>query len=290
MSGFTYQKPEERTYLKGLVEFLIYKGEKELADLLQGAKCIISPSTAFSHKRWNAYWTTIYFYVPISRLKSVTQDKIDRLLSICDEIMPRENGLDVMHVEFSPLLEPAETIDESIVEVEDATAHLSQEVMAKILPPDVKQNGRDMAGLYLYLYCVENSLRLFIDLVARKNFGEQYLGKLKISRETRNRIVQRKADEKKKRWLPARGGSDIFYLDFKDLGTIIQNNWELFSEYFPDLNWIVTKIDELSDCRNLVAHNSFLEVHQRNMIKVYYTSILKQLNDTLASRAHNPSE
>jgi hypothetical protein len=290
MSGFTYQKPDEQAYLNALVKFLAYKHEKELADLMQGAKCVISHSNTFSRKRWDAYWTTIYFYVPVSRLESITQEKIDKLVQICDEIMPKEAGLDVMHVEFSPLLESAETIDTSISEVEDVAAHLSQEIMAKILPADVKQNGKDMAGVYLYLYCVENSLRLFIETVARKKLGDQYLDKLRMSRETRDRIVQRKANEKKKKWLPTRGGSDIFYLDFKDLGSIIQNNWKLFSHYFPDLNWITTKIDEISDCRNLVAHNSFLDVHQRNLVKVYYTSILRQLNETLRDSTHNLSE
>ena len=46
-------------------------------------------------------------------------------------------------------------------------------------------------------------------------------------------------------------------------------------------NWIVTKIEELSACRNLVAHNSYLEEHQRSLVKVYYTNILIQLNSTL---------
>lgn len=267
-----------------MIGYLRHKSEKQIADLLQGSKCVIQDSTTFSGKRWDAFYTTIYFYVPLSKLETVTQQTIDKLIPICDRIMPREAGLDVMNVEFSPLLESAETMDRSLAEVEDSAASLSQEIIAKILPGDIKQKGQDMAGVYLYLYCIENSLRLFIEMVGKKAFGEQYFDKLTISRSARERIGERKADAARKKWLPARGDSDIFYLDFDDLGNIIRNNWDLLSPFFPDLNWIGAKIDELSDCRNLVAHNSFLESHQRNLIKVYYTSILLQLNETLSKR------
>jgi hypothetical protein len=37
----------------------------------------------------------------------------------------------------------------------------------------------------------------------------------------------------------------------------------------------------MADCRNLVAHNSFIEEHGRNVIKTNYVSILRQLNSTL---------
>lgn len=284
ISSFTYRKPDEEVYLSTLIRYLRYKGEKQIADLLQGSKCVIQDTTTFSGKRWDAFYTTIYFYVPLSKLETITQQTTDKLTPICDTVMPRDAGLDVMNVEFSPLLESAETMDRSVAEVEDAAASLSQEIMAKIFPGDIKHNGQDMAGVYLYLYCIENSLRLFIETVGKSTLGEQYFDKLTISRGTRERIAERKADAAKKKWLPARGDSDVFYLDFDDLGSIIRNNWNMFSPFFPDLNWIAAKIDELSDCRNLVAHNSFLESHQRNLIKVYYTSIMLQLNQTLSKR------
>jgi hypothetical protein len=138
--------------------------------------------------------------------------------------------------------------------VEDAAASLSQEIMAKIFPGDIKQKGQDMAGVYLYLYCIENSLRLFIETVGKSALGERYFDKLTISRSARDRIADRKADAAKKKWLPARGDSDIFYLDFDDLGSIIRNNWNLFSPFFPDLNWIAAKIDELSGCQTNWGH------------------------------------
>ena len=149
------------------------------------------------------------------------------------------------------------------------------EIKSQILPDDIIQKGKDMAEVYFYLYCVENSLRLFIEKVAKDRLGENYFGQLKISKEIR------KQQESKHKWLRLRGDSEIFYLDFKDFGTLIQNNWDLFSPFFPDQSWILTKINELAECRNLVAHNSFIGRHEREVIKVNYHSILKQLGSLL---------
>lgn len=270
---YTYEKPDSEDYLRTLIKYLEVKGEKQIADLLRGSRCVINETSTFSRKRWDAFWTTVYFYVSLSELEKVTPEITGGLLEACAQIMPIDAGLDVMHVEFLPLIESAETVKTATEEIERAAGGLSREVMAKILPADLIQKGRDMATVYLYLYCIENSLRLFVEQVAKS--------KMTLSSEMKKKISDRKAEAGKKKWLPARGDSDIFYLDFDDLGSIIRSNWKLFKDFFPDQNWIVAKIDELVDCRNLVAHNSYLEDHQRDVVKVYYASILKQLASTL---------
>jgi hypothetical protein len=52
----------------------------------------------------------------------------------------------------------------------------------------------------------------------------------------------------------------------------------LFKPYFPQQSWIATKIDELGNCRNLVAHNSYLGKHERDVIRVNFNSIIKQIS------------
>jgi len=141
-----------------------------------------------------------------------------------------------------------------------------------------------MAQVYLCLYCVENSLRSFIELVARDKLGDDYFDQLTLNKDIKEKIASRKTQESTNRWLRLRGDSEIFYLNFEDLGTIIRNNWNIFSKYFPNQNWITTKIEDLAKCRNLVAHNSFVGDHERDLIRVYYTSILRQLDSILANR------
>lgn len=67
-----------------------------------------------------------------------------------------------------------------------------------------------------------------------------------------------------------RGGSDLFYLDFADIDDIIINNWELFKTYFPGQAWISSEITDLGNCRNLVAHNSNLGAHKKDVIRVNF--------------------
>lgn len=141
---FTYEKPNEQYYFNTLVKYLNLKREKEIVDLLKGAKCTIQTSSRFSEKRWNATWTTIYFYISIDKLDSVNEDIKQKLTNICDSIMPIELGFDVMNVKFSPLITETESQGSLTENLEDVTNTLSQEIIGQILPEDIKTKGRDM--------------------------------------------------------------------------------------------------------------------------------------------------
>lgn len=95
------------------------------------------------------------------------------------------------------------------------------------------------------------------------------------AREMRRKIKNRKKSKEKIKWLSSRGDSDIFYLDLDDIGAIIRNNWDIFKEYFESLEWIVTNINEIAECRHPVAHHSYLEEHERDVIRVNFVKIMK---------------
>lgn len=54
-----------------------------------------------------------------------------------------------------------------------------------------------MAEVYFYLYCIENSLRLFIEKVALNKLGENYFEKLQINSNIEKNIKGRKRKEEK---------------------------------------------------------------------------------------------
>jgi hypothetical protein len=137
-----------------------------------------------------------------------------------------------------------------------------------------------MSEVYLYTYCIENSLRAFIEKIALDNYGDKYLESLTLSKEMKDKIRKRKESVVKKKWLSARGTSDIFYLDIEDLGNLIQNNWIIFKDYFESTQWITTNISEIADCRNTVAHHGYLEENERDIIRINFIKILKQISDT----------
>ena len=229
-------------------------------------------------------WTKIIFEVSLEKLELVDDDIKNKLKEYCSYLMPANAGFDIMQVDFTPIITfNGKTADAKSLteELENITGDISGQVIAEILPDDIKQKGKFMTEVYLFLYCVENSLRLFIESVAKKNLGDDYFDKLKLNTQNKQTISIRKDNESKNKWLRLRGDSEIFYLDFQDLGKVIQNNWDIFGSYFPDQGWIITKINELAECRNLVAHNSVVGEHEKDVIKTHYRSILRQLNEVL---------
>lgn len=76
-------------------------------------------------------------------------------------------------------------------------------------------------------------------------------------------------------------GTELFYLDFKDLGAVINNSWDIFKKYFPSQDFISPKLNDMAECRNKIAHNSYVNDIERNLIKTYYNVILKQISDAM---------
>lgn len=179
-------------------------------------------------------------------------------------------------------------VQKSLVDdLESISRELSKEIINEILTEDIIEKGKEMTEVYLFLYCIENSLRLFIEKVGKDKLGDNYFEQIKIKKEITKNVEIRKKEESKNKWMRLRGDSDIFYLDFEDLGHVIENNWDLFKQYFPRLDWIVPKIREMAKIRHFVAHNSYIGTSERDLMKIYYKVILKQISDTMNSTNDN---
>lgn len=274
---FTYECPNNRSFLKTLIRYLNVKGEVAIADLLKGADCSIEPTSQFSHRRWNGFYTQVNFRISVEKMSQVTEEIKKKLATYCDEVIPPEVGYDIGSVYFSPQLESVED-DESFLEEISEVIQNTAAGSRSILPEDIWEKGKEMAEVYSILYCIENSLRLFIDQVFRNAVGEGYTeDQIKISSSIRKGIEQKKQQEQRHQWLSVRGDSYLFYLDFKELGSIISINWSIFGAYFPSVEWITVKINEMGECRNYIAHNSYIDAHERRVVQTNYISILRQI-------------
>lgn len=122
---------------------------------------------------------------------------------------------------FYPLISDENSLLDSIEEIQQNVnfGHLN------LLPQDIQQKGREMSEVYLYLYCIENSLRIFIEEIMKTET-------VNIPRKVQDTIDKLKKSEQESKYLPIRGNSDLFYCDFIELGKIIVGNW-IILEIFP---------------------------------------------------------
>lgn len=285
MSDFTYELPfTEEKLLKGILSEIKRQGEIQLYHYLKGSKLYIDDlGTSFyvnGTGRWNAMGIDIKFYIHPRYIDSIENDDYKRILfNICDKFIPGEVGYDLKGIVFvSDLTIDIDEEDDIINDLEIQVKNASNNILKKILPNDIIVKGLEMSEAYTYLYSVENSLRLFIDIVLKEKYGQDYFDKITIVRSLKNTINSRKENSNNKKWLSVRGDNNLFYLDFKDLGTIIENNWEIFKEYFGTQGFILPKIEEMAECRNLIAHNSYIGKTERDLIKSYYNSIIMQVS------------
>ncbi|MBU2565001.1 MAG: hypothetical protein KJ655_01925 [Candidatus Thermoplasmatota archaeon] len=163
-------------------------------------------------------------------------------------------------------------IEDIVREVKTLPEKITQESIKEFLPDDIITKSKELASAYSLIYCVENSLRIYII----KEIENISLASV-FSSDQKKKINRRKKDEEKNRWLSVRGGNSLFYLDISDLSDIIKNNWKLFKEDFPNQEWITAKIHEISGYRNLIAHNSYIKKDDQLMLSKYYEQILKQI-------------
>jgi hypothetical protein len=278
---FSYPKLDQDyadSYLHSLIAYLESKKEDEIVNMLRDSDCRVITTTSFSYNRWDAYKMEVHFYVPSDKMKPLSDRDNKKLLAYCNDIVDKTYGYDLTDAKIIPMPKVDTSTEEKMTrEIIQIHERIQGTLSQNILPKDMLDKGREMTHVYLYLYCVENSLRLFIENVGKKKLGSNYFSELTIKTETRSKIESRKKEEDRKKWISLRGDSDIFYMDFSELSNIFENNWTIFKEYFPSIAWIKTKIEELADFRNMVAHNSYLGQDDQETIRSSYKSILKQL-------------
>jgi hypothetical protein len=286
MASFTYKAPDDKAFFAHLYKYIQILDDKELASLLSGGKCVINTTTTYSHNRWDACDASIVFSIPIDSLSKVNEAIKKRLFKYCFDVFPADAGYDLKEVTFSPVFQ-IETQDNLLDNLEFNLELGKNGFQLLSLDQEVKDKGNEMAEAYTYLYWAENMLRKYIITIAKLHFGSSYPSKLQFNRTVRDKIAQRKREEERNTWVSVRGDSDIYYLDFVELADVIINNWDIFKSHFPDQAWIKTKIDDMYKCRCLVAHNSYISKHDRDVIRVNFTSIIKQINGSLKGDPNN---
>lgn len=138
----------------------------------------------------------------------------------------------------------------------------------------------EMTKAYYSLYIFENSVRQFIAGVMTQAHGPSWWSN-RASSKLKKKVANRKNKDKENRWHSSRGAHEIFYTNIEDLANVISGNWIVFEPYFSRVKggpqWIVSKLNEITLSRNIVAHNNPLEGDDRIRIGLCLRDWLRQI-------------
>lgn len=151
-----------------------------------------------------------------------------------------------------------------------------------ILPVQVIRDAKVMTELYARLYVFENSLREVIKRRLGKKYEDNWWDTFYSSNNKIEKIRQAAKGlmqiESQNAWHGRRGSHPIYYTDLSHLKTILQEGWSDFHDLFPNQNWVMTRIDELSTLRNIIDHHNPLGVDDQKLVKMYCDHWFKQID------------
>lgn len=126
-----------------------------------------------------------------------------------------------------------------------------------LLDSEKVEHAKLMATVYTAISAFENSVRSFVVKVLLENRGEDWWNNC-VSEKIRRYAESRKSDEEKIKWHTPRGDSMINYIDFGDLATIMQQNFEFFEMHIISIDWARQIFQTLEKSRNVIMHSGEL--------------------------------
>ncbi len=146
-----------------------------------------------------------------------------------------------------------------------------------ILNSKVLNDAKDMAVHYSQLYIFENSVREVINRVLSKGLGSNWWNRTNIKKDVFENIQERIEKEKQNPWHGGRGAHPIYYTDISDLIYLFRRYWSYFNEFFPRLEWVTEKIEQISFSRNVVDHHNPLNKLDRKRLVMNLIDWQKQI-------------
>ncbi len=147
-----------------------------------------------------------------------------------------------------------------------------------ILGKQILADAREMTTIYAELYFFENSAREVINRVLSNKLGPDWWD-TGVKKGILDKVQGRIDTEERNAWHGQRGSHPIYYSDISDLQSIIQRHWEHFKDIFPEPNWVMVRLNEISLSRNIIDHHNPLQKKDRQRLSIY----LKDWHDQISA-------
>lgn len=142
--------------------------------------------------------------------------------------------------------------------------------------PVVWNNAINMSSVYQAIFCIENTLRNFIvERMAERHGLNWWIDK--VPSNIKKAVDKLKKEEQKNKFFSSRSDSEIGYTMLGNLGQIIINNWDDFSDIIPSQAWLTSRMDDLEMARNIVMHTGVLPQIEIDRIASIVRDLLRQI-------------
>lgn len=121
----------------------------------------------------------------------------------------------------------------------------------------IQEAGR-MASVYALFYCIENAVRQLIDDRLKARHGTGWWNSKYVSKNVIKAASDLKVKEEKNKYHAPRASAMIGYTTFSHLSQLIINNWQDFSDLFPDQHWVSSRLNDLELSRHIIMHTGLL--------------------------------
>lgn len=137
-----------------------------------------------------------------------------------------------------------------------ATIKKDEIVDIELFESDIRQKGRKMADFYILYYCVENSVRRLISETLKEKYNINWWDG-KVPEGVKSHVKQTQ-DGEKDTSMSLRSDDPLFYTDFGELITILEANWNDFSDSLRSLKAMKDVLSKFNQLRNVIAHSGEL--------------------------------
>lgn len=123
--------------------------------------------------------------------------------------------------------------------------------------PILLHEANRMASVYAMFYCIENAVRELINDRLNERYGPNWWD-AKVTEKIKKATDNLKDKEAKNKYHIPRASEMIGYTTFGNLSLLIINNWQDFSDLFPDQHWVSSRLNDLELSRNIIMHTGLL--------------------------------
>lgn len=140
--------------------------------------------------------------------------------------------------------------------------------------------AKRMAGIYPYIYVLENSVRELIRITLETAHGVDWWNTC-ASKDAIDKALERQAKQGASRYYGTKAPHPIYLVDLDDLRNIIIRNWKDFEPKLPKLSntqaWVINTLQMIEEIRNIVAHNNPISNDDEQKLKVHFKDWAKRI-------------